>query len=89
MILSNIFKFELKLFLLFIMMADGQYFTFYVSIPLHVPVYHHKSLIRASDNGSHLMMIAMKAMMTMLVVVIYVWLMMMMVMLILILETRV
>ena len=35
------------------MMADTQYFTFYVSIPLHVTVYHHKSLIRARDKGPH------------------------------------
>ena len=34
-------------------MADTQYFTFYVSIPLHVTVYHHKSLIRARDKGPH------------------------------------
>ena len=35
------------------MMADTQYFTFYVSIPLHVTVYHHKSLIRERDKGPH------------------------------------
>ena len=44
-------------------MADTLYFTFYVSIPLDVTVYHHKTLIRRTDKGSHLKMMAMVMMM--------------------------
>ena len=68
------------------MMADAQYFTFYVSIPLHVAVYHHKSLIRASDKGPHLKMMLM---MMVVMVVVVMLMMIMMMMMILILETRV
>ena len=60
MIIYFKFKFELKLFLLFIMMmADTQYFTLYASIPLDVTVCRHKTLIRLADKGSHLNMMGM------------------------------
>ena len=60
--------------------ADTQYFAFYVSIPLDVTVYHHKTLIRRTDKGSHLKMIWM--------VMVMMTTMMMMMMIAMILETK-